>query len=326
MKALALFSGGLDSLLSIYLMRKQNIEVTALHFNIGFGGKKDKSEYLKNALAQVGAGLEIIDIRKQFFSEVLFNPQYGYGKYFNPCIDCHANMFAHALKLLEPMGASFVISGEVLGQRPKSQRRDALDLVAKLCNAQGLILRPMSAKLLPPTIPETKGWVDREQLLDISGRGRDRQLKMIKDLGFKYYENPGGGCLLTDTSIAMKLKDLKEHRKVVFEDMEMVKFGRYFVLPDGGRCVIGRNEVENTKLDFNHPKMSKIQLLDCSGPLGLVEKDASNTDKEIAIALTLLYGKSEPDREYSVLFEDRNIKQKPFSSKEEAKKFLLFNE
>lgn len=323
MKALALFSGGLDSLLAIKIIKDMGIDVLALHFNIGFVGKNDKSEALKGILAQIDVPLKVIDIRKQFFDEVLFAPKYGYGKYFNPCIDCHGNMFSHAFSLLESEGASFVISGEVLGQRPKSQRAEALLQVEKLCNAQGLVVRPMSAKLLPITIPEQKGWIDRERLLDIHGRGRERQLKMVEEYGIKNYAKPGGGCLLTDTSIANKIKDLQSHREIVFEDMEMVKYGRYFILPNGGRCVIARNEEENQKLSFKHPKMSKIELLNCLGPLGLVEKDSSQEDKEMAIALTLTYGKTEMDKSYKVHFEGREVEMKPFVSKEKAREFLL---
>lgn len=323
MKALALFSGGLDSLLAIKIIKDMGIDVLALHFNIGFVGKNDKSEALKEILAQIDVPLKVIDIRKQFFDEVLFAPKYGYGKYFNPCIDCHGNMFSHAFSLLESEGASFVISGEVLGQRPKSQRAEALLQVEKLCNAQGLVVRPMSAKLLPITIPEQKGWIDRERLLDIHGRGRERQLKMVEEYGIKNYAKPGGGCLLTDTSIANKIKDLQSHREIVFEDMEMVKYGRYFILPNGGRCVIARNEEENQKLSFKHPKMSKIELLNCLGPLGLVEKDSSQEDKEMAIALTLTYGKTEMDKTYKVHFEGKEVEMKPFASKEKAREFLL---
>lgn len=330
MRALALFSGGCDSLISMKLLTMQGIEVIALHFNIGFGGNKDKLEYLRNASAQVGARLEVVDIRKQFFDEVLFTPKYGYGKYFNPCIDCHANMFANAFYLLESFGARFVVSGEVLGQRPKSQRKQALDQVQslvrevgkkdseytdnregkssgrfdKILDAKGdginkpksldeLLLRPMSAKLLPPSFPERAGWVDREKLLDISGRGRTRQLEMVKKWGWKHYENPGGGCLLTDISVAKKLKDLSAHRKMLLQDSTIVKVGRYMVLPNGARAIIGRNESENTKLDEPNPAMEKIILLESIGPLGLVEKDASKDDKILAARITLGYAKND---------------------------------
>lgn len=330
MRALALFSGGCDSLISMKLLTMQGIEVIALHFNIGFGGNKDKLEYLRNASAQVGARLEVVDIRKQFFDEVLFTPKYGYGKYFNPCIDCHANMFANAFYLLESFGASFVVSGEVLGQRPKSQRKQALDQVRSLVREVGkkdsggtddregkssgrfdkildtkgdgvdkpksldeLLLRPMSAKLLPPSFPERAGWVNREKLLDISGRGRTRQLEMVKKWGWKHYENPGGGCLLTDISVAKKLKDLSAHRKMLLQDSTIVKVGRYMVLPNGARAIIGRNESENTKLDEPNPAMEKIILLESIGPLGLVEKDASKDDKILAARITLGYAKND---------------------------------
>ena len=147
-------------------------------------------------------------------------------------------MFSHACSLLESEGASFVMSGEVLGQRPKSQRAEALLQVEKLCHAQGLVVRAMSAKLLPITIPEQKGWIDRERLLDIHGRGRERQLKMVEEYGIKNYAKPGGGCLLTDTSIANKIKDVQSHREIVVEDIKVEQFGRYFFFPNGGRCEI----------------------------------------------------------------------------------------
>lgn len=324
MTALALFSGGCDSLIAMKLLTLQGINVKAVHFNIGFGGNKDKSEYLRKAAAQVGAELVLVDIRKQFFDNVLFTPKYGYGKYFNPCIDCHANMFAQAFLRLEEFGASFVVSGEVLGQRPKSQRKEALDQVRKLVRDLGndprfshlldsspmdsssldssspeskprfldeLLLRPMSAKLLEPSFPERAGWVDRERLLDVSGRGRSRQLEMVKSWGWEHYENPGGGCLLTDLSVAQKLKDLSAHRKMVLEDIELVKVGRYMILPGGARLIIGRNEQENAKLSTPNPRMLQITLLDSIGPVSVVESNASEADKLLAAQCTLAYAK-----------------------------------
>lgn len=345
-KALALFSGGCDSLISMQLLKEQGIEVIAINFNIGFGGNKSKLEYFKNATAQIGVEFMSVDIRKQFFDEVLFAPKYGYGKYFNPCIDCHANMFKNAFLLLEKLGADFVISGEVVGQRPKSQRREALDQVRSVVRSFGeserfahlvdpngdgrakpkrldeLILRPMSAKLLEESYPERVGWVDRERLLDVQGRGRSRQLEMIKNYGWKYYEKPGGGCLLTDTSVAEKIKDLSSHRGMVFEDIELVKVGRYMVLPDGGRCVISRNEEENAKLEAPNPQMELIVLQECKGPIGLVEREASEEDKLLAARLTLGYGKSELGVSYGVKIGEREVRVEPVS-KSEAQKYLF---
>ena len=347
-KALALFSGGCDSLISMQLLKEQGIEVIALNFNIGFVSNKNKSEYFHNATAQIGVEFRSVDIRKQFFDDVLFTPKYGYGKYFNPCIDCHANMFKNAFLLLLELEADFVISGEVVGQRPKSQRREALDQVRALVRKLGederfahlidpngdgiakpksldeLILRPMSAKLLEETYPERVGWVDRSKLLDVQGRGRNRQLEMIKNYGWKYYEKPGGGCLLTDTSVAEKIKDLNAHRGMIFEDIELVKVGRYMVLPDGARCVIARNEEENIKLDKPNPQMELIVLQECKGPIGLVQRSGTLEDKLLAGQITLGYGKSELGKEYEVKIGEETYKLTPLP-REEAKKYLFLS-
>lgn len=347
MLALALFSGGCDSLISMKILKDQGIEVIALHFDIGFGGNKDKLEYFRNATAQINVPLKIIDIQKQFFDEVLFKPKYGYGKYFNPCIDCHANMFAHAFSYLLGVGAHFVISGEVLGQRPKSQRKEALDQVKKLVRVIGedkkfdsllsrdgadstkprtldeLLLRPMSAKLLEPSFPEKMGWVERERLLDISGRGRHRQLEMIKKYGFKYYEKPGGGCLLTQDSVADKIKDLISHRRMNFEDIDMVKFGRYMVLENGARCVISRNEEENMKLNRHNPQMEQIVLLDCVGPVGIIETNASLEDKILAGRIALSYGRTHIGQSYQVQIGLETYNLSPIE-REKAQSYLLF--
>lgn len=347
MLALALFSGGCDSLISMKILKDQGIEVIALHFDIGFGGNKDKLEYFRNATAQINVPLKIIDIQKQFFDEVLFKPKYGYGKHFNPCIDCHANMFAHAFSYLLDVGAHFVISGEVLGQRPKSQRKEALNQVKKIVRGIGenkkfdsllsrdgadstkprtldeLLLRPMSAKLLEPSFPEKMGWVEREKLLDISGRGRHRQLEMIKNYGFKYYEKPGGGCLLTQDSVADKIKDLISHRKMNFEDIDMVKFGRYMVLENGARCVISRNEEENMKLSRHNPEMEQIILLDCVGPVGIIETSASLEDKILAGRIALSYGRTHIGQSYQVQIGLETYNLSPIE-REKAQSYLLF--
>ncbi len=350
MKALALFSGGLDSLLSMYLVASQGVEVSALHFNIGFGGNKDKLEYLQNATQQIGVGLLVCDIQEQFFNEVLFEPKYGYGKYFNPCIDCHANMFRQAFYKLLELKADFVISGEVLGQRPKSQRKEALGQVRKLVRGFGaekcfdsildrkgnnpskpqfldeLLLRPMSAQLLEPSFMEKQGWVDRAKLWDIQGRSRVRQLSKVQELGLKYYEKPGGGCLLTDLSVSAKLKDLQAHRQntqqqMVVQDNLIVKVGRYMVVGNT-RVIVGRNELENAKLQTPHPLMDKIELLDCKGPLGLVEKCASLEEKKLAAQIVLSYAKSEQERAYGVQVGAEVLHLNPLQ-KEEAQKYLF---
>ncbi len=344
--AVALFSGGLDSMISMQLLHEQGIKVYALNFNIGFGSNKDKSEYFYNAAKQVGAELIQINIAQQFFNNILFKPQYGYGKYFNPCIDCHANMFAHAFAKMVELGADFAISGEVLGQRPKSQRKEAMDQVKKLVRHIGedsiydsilsrdgsdtskpktldeLILRPMSAKLMPETFPEKMGWVDRNKLLDVSGRGRQIQLNMLKKYKWKYHEKPGGGCLLTDTSVATKIKDMVSHREVVFDDLALFKVGRYMVLENGARCVISRNEEEGKKLDITHSLMDKIVPQNIKGPIALIEKNANDNDRILAARIVLSYSKTEQDKQYNIKIGEEILNLAPYS-KEDANKFLL---
>ncbi len=344
--AVALFSGGLDSMISMQLLHEQGIKVYALNFNIGFGSNKDKSEYFYNAAKQVGAELIQINIAKQFFNNILFKPQYGYGKYFNPCIDCHANMFAHAFAKMVELNASFAISGEVLGQRPKSQRKEAMDQVKKLVRKIGedslydsilsrdgsnpkkpktldeLILRPMSAKLMEETFPEKMGWVDRNKLLSVSGRGRQTQLNMLKKYKWKYHEKPGGGCLLTDNSVATKIKDMLSHRKVVFDDIELFKIGRYMVLENGTRCIISRNEEEGKKLNIKHNLMDKITPQNINGPIALIEKNANINDRILAARIVLGYSKTKQDEHYDIKIGEEMFNLLPYP-KEKANKFLL---
>jgi len=326
MKALALFSGGLDSMISIKLLTDQGVEVTALHIDIGFGGKDDKSEILKSRANMVGADLEIVNSREQFVQEILFNPKYGYGKNFNPCIDCHGNMFRIAKALLQKHNASFIITGEVIGQRPMSQRSEAIKNVTKLAGDEegGLILRPMSAKLMTPTIAEKNGWVDREKLLDIEGRSREVQLRLAKEYGFEEYESPGGGCLLTESAFEKKIRDIMEHDKFTVEDIDLLKAGRHLRLTDGAKLVIGRDQEDNQRLQkIENSKYIFARAKDISGPISLLSKDASNKDKELAAKLILTYTKTSPEDEGSVEIGDEVIKEKPYESKEAVKEFFI---
>ncbi len=235
MKAISLFSGGLDSTLAIKLLIDQGIEVVACNINTGFGATRDRGEHMKYMCEQVGAELMIIDIQSEYLQDVLFDPKYGYGKHFNPCIDCHAKMFEVAKRIMDDLGASFLVSGEVLGQRPMSQNADALAKVLDLSNCDGLLLRPLSAKRLAPTIAEEKGWVDREKLEGITGRSRDRQLELVKEYDLKDYESPGGGCLLTDENFTKKMHDFVAHDTLEVRDIPVLKFGRHLRLDDGAK-------------------------------------------------------------------------------------------
>lgn len=326
MRALALFSGGLDSMISIKLLTDQGIDVIALHIDIGFGGKDDKSELLRTRAEMVGATLEIIDARAQFVKEILFDPKYGYGKNFNPCIDCHGNMFRIAKALLPKYNASFIITGEVIGQRPMSQRSEAIRNVTKLAGDEegGLILRPMSAKLMTPTIAEKEGWVDREKLLGIEGRSREVQLRLAKEYGFEEFESPGGGCLLTESAFEKKIRDIIEHDKFTVEDIDLLKAGRHLRLPEGAKLVIGRNQEDNEKLKkIENSKYVFARVLDISGPISLLSTNANEADKKLAAKLILTYTKTPKNQEGSVTIGDEIIQATPFENKEAVKEFFI---
>jgi tRNA-specific 2-thiouridylase len=323
-KALSLFSGGLDSMLAVKLITTQGIDVEAIYIDTGFGGKKDIKDILEKRANMAGASFRVIDIREEYIQKVLFNPKYGYGKHFNPCIDCHGYMFKVAKALLEKLNASFIITGEVVGQRPMSQRAEALKQVLYLADDREdkLILRPLSAKLLEPTTPETRGWVDREKLLDISGRGRNRQLKLAKEFGWDDYESPAGGCLLTQEQFSKKIEEFIKYDKLDIKDIDILKFGRHFRLEDGAKLIVGKNREDNEMLrNINSPKYIPIKI-DITGPFSLIDKNASNRDKKLASKITLTYAKSNIDREYEVYIGDELFIEKPFKTKADAQKFF----
>lgn len=325
MRALALFSGGLDSVLAMKLIIDQGIEVTAIHVNIGFGGTHDRTEHLKYMCDQVGAKLEILDLRDDYLKEVLLDPKYGYGKNFNPCIDCHGFMFRHTGELLKKYNADFMISGEVMGQRPMSQRKEALVQVQGLSSGyDDLIVRPLCAKHLKPSKPEREGWIDREKLLDIEGRGRKVQLAMAQEIGLKDYDDPAGGCLLTESAFSQKLKDFVKFEELEVDDINTLKAGRHLRLPDGAKLIIGRNKEDNEYLQNTHSKkMIQIKLEGLKGPLSLFSKDASASDRELAARLILTYTKAELNQVYSINFEEHTIEAQRFDSKDEAIQYMV---
>jgi len=257
-RAVALYSGGLDSTLAIKLVQNQGIEVIAVHFYTGFcitetkrrrGEKKsDGSHYMNPALkyaAKYGFRLEIVDISEDYF-DIVTNPKYGYGSNINPCIDCRAFMYKKARELMKEFDADFIVSGEVLNQRPMSQHLKAMKIIEREAGVEGLVLKPLSAKALPPTIPEIKGWVDREKLEGIVGRSRKRQLQLAKELGIDEFEQPAGGCCyLTDENFARKyMETVSVENRITREDLYLLTIGRHFRLPTGTKVVVSRNEGE----------------------------------------------------------------------------------
>ena len=325
MKAIALFSGGLDSTLAMKLIIDQGIEVLACNINTGFGATRDRKEHMQNMCDQVGAELKIIDIQSEYLQSVLFSPKHGYGKHFNPCIDCHAKMFEVAKRIMEGEGASFLISGEVLGQRPMSQNADALKIVLNEANVEGLLLRPMSAQRLEPTIAETEGWVDRDKLEGVQGRSRDRQMELVEEYNLTDYESPGGGCLLTDANFAIKMNDyIKYDDHFDVKDIPILKWGRHLRLPDNAKLVVGRQQDENEKLQvLENDKFIHIKTHGIPGPHCLLSRNATDADKEFAARAILTYCKTSPEKEYSLDFEGEIVQLKPLASRAEAAAFSI---
>lgn len=303
------------------LVADLGVEVTAVYFDIGFGVDQAKKEWLEKTAQMSHATLLIEDITDQFVSEVLFDPKYGYGKAFNPCIDCHANMFSHAEKVRARLNADFIISGEVLGERPFSQNRQALNSVANHSGIKEKILRPLSAKLLPPTEMEISGLISREKLLDLQGRGRKRQLELAKEYGFDDYESPAGGCLYTDLGFAARIEEQAKHRVPKPDEIRLFRIGRHLRLPDGAKLVIGRSEKENDELATNSWQNFRLIAMPDGmiGPNSLLETTATVADHALAIKIIATYSKTTPDHSYTI--DDTTIT--PFASKSEVTQFLI---
>jgi tRNA-uridine 2-sulfurtransferase len=323
MKAIALFSGGLDSTLAAKLIIDQGIEVIACNINTGFGSTKDRLTHMKNMCEQIGAEFRSVDIRDEYIREVLFTPKYGYGKNFNPCIDCHAKMFEVAKRVMEEWGASFLISGEVLGQRPMSQNSESLQKVLNLSNCEGLLLRPLSAQALTPTIPETEGWVDREKLENIVGRNRDRQMELAVQFALKDYEAPGGGCLLTDEKFSNKIRDFIAHDTFSIEDIPTLKYGRQLRLSEGAKLIIGRNAEDNEILEgIQNSKFIHITT-ELFGPHCLISRTASDNDKVLAAKLMLAYCKQDFEGEQTLMFGEEELTTVSDLGRHDAQKYMI---
>ncbi|MEZ4752051.1 MAG: hypothetical protein R3B54_15880 [Bdellovibrionota bacterium] len=246
-KAIALMSGGLDSTLAAKLILDQGVEVLGLHLASPFGCLND----VKANAAAIGVPL-IIKEKGEAYLDLVKNPRFGYGRNMNPCIDCRVFMFELAEIVREEQGADFIITGEVLGQRPMSQQRKAMVKIDKESDMRGEVLRPLSAKLFEPTVAEQKGWVKREDLLAISGRGRKAQLELAASFGIQNFEAPGGGCLLTEASFSGRLRDYFEIENVSGEARlarsSLLRHGRYLKVSENIRLIVGRHEQENKVL------------------------------------------------------------------------------
>lgn len=269
-KAIVLFSGGLDSILAARLMMELGVEIVCVNYYIEFAICGAGKEAAIKAAKDLGLGLKVFDVTKEYL-EVFKKPKYGYGANVNPCIDCKIFMLKKAREYMEQVGASFLVTGEVLGERPMSQRKDALNIIEKQAQVRGILLRPLSARLLTPTLPEEEGAVDREKLLDIQGRCRKPQMELAAKYGISNFPNPSGGCLLTDPGFARRVKDLMTHNDLCRESLRLLRVGRHFRLSETAKLVIGREKRENIELQsLIVPGDVCLRLRNKQGPFSVV--------------------------------------------------------
>jgi len=291
-KAVALFSGGLDSMLAIKLMLEQGVEVHALNFLTIFCTCTSRGcmHQATKAAAQLQVPLKVMNITEEYM-EVVKHPKHGRGRNMNPCLDCRIFTFRKARDFMEEIGASFVITGEVLGERPMSQRRDAMEIIERESGLGGKILRPLCAKLFEPSLPEQAGVVDRDKLLDIQGRRRDRQIMLARELGVNDYPCPAGGCLLTDKGFSNRLKDLFKHTPDYdINDLHLLKVGRHFRIRDNVKLFIGRNEEENKKLiSLSQPGDYVFDVVDIPSPIALARGRLASEEVQIASSILTRY-------------------------------------
>jgi tRNA U34 2-thiouridine synthase MnmA/TrmU len=306
-KAVSLISGGLDSMLATRVIQNQGIHVEGINFFTGFcveghthaiRAKDKKKEKRNNALwvaEQLGIKLHIIDVIEEY-KDVVLNPKHGYGANLNPCLDCKIFMVnkAHAWAWMEENQFDFIITGEVIGQRPKSQRKETMPIIASESGAEDRLLRPLCAKNLPETLPEREGWVDREKLFDFHGRNRKPQMALAASLGIEEYSQPAGGCcFLTDKSYSDKLGDLwksRGSRMYELDDIMLLKVGRHLRPAPHYKLIISREEGENHYLGGYQNEFITIRTLSHGGPVTLVDGSPSDDDLRFAARIVARYG------------------------------------
>lgn len=292
-KALGLCSGGLDSILSALVLRNQGVVVEWVSFETPFFS----AEKAARAADFADIPLRVVNITERYL-EMMKNPPCGFGKHMNPCLDCHTLMFRLAGQIMREEGFDFLFSGEVAGQRPMSQTKPSLRYVEKNSGFDGYILRPLSARVLPETIPEKKGWVDREKLLDFSGRSRKPQIKLARAFGVVDYPAPAGGCLLTDKGFSQRLKDLFDHQDVYPESqLHLLKFGRHLRLDENTRIVVGRNRSDNKGIQQHISNEKDIVLKMDQVPGPLVVMPGGGPDEMILLAASICAGYSRAEND-----------------------------
>ncbi|RMG11100.1 MAG: thiamine biosynthesis protein [Deltaproteobacteria bacterium] len=342
-KAIAMLSGGLDSTLALHKVKAMGFDVKAVNFYTGFcitethrrvGGRPKDGAIPRNDPLHAAAGaeteIEFIDVSDEYV-DVVTNPKYGYGAHMNPCIDCRIFMLRKAKEIMEAEGAEFVFTGEVVGQRPKSQRRPVMDLIEREAGLEGRLLRPLSGKHLPPTEAEKKGLLRREDLLDFKGRTRKPQMALARELGIDDYPQPAGGCcFLTDESYAKKFRDLLEHRedrRYTKDDIVLLSAGRHFRLGPQQKLVVSRNEAENALLRRYAEGAWRLEARDHKGPLAIFQGEAVEPYLERASRIVARYGKGRSEPRCVVRWErggeTREIDVEPYRVDAEFRQWMI---
>jgi tRNA-specific 2-thiouridylase len=342
-KAVALISGGLDSLLAAKVIQEQGIHVEGINFFTGFCveghthaiRKKDKEKPKRNnalwVAEQLGIKLHIVDIVEEY-KDVVFNPKHGYGANLNPCLDCKIFMVKKAHEWIEKHGFDFIITGEVIGQRPMSQRKDTMPVVSRESGADDLLLRPLCARNLPLTKAEREGWVDREKLFDFSGRTRKPQMALAESLGFEDYAQPAGGCcFLTDAQYSAKLADLwqaRGHKTYEMDDIMLLKVGRHLRPKPNFKVIVSREEGEGKFLQGYRKQFISIKTISHAGPLALIDGEVDETDLEMAARIVARYSQGKSAEQVEVEISDHGAEGlkmmvKPFMAHEVPQEWHL---
>lgn len=344
-KAVALISGGLDSMLAVRAMQEQGIYIEGINFFTGFCveghthaiRKQDqKKQKRNNALwvaEQLGIKLHIIDVIEEY-KDVLINPKHGYGANMNPCLDCKTFMVRKAMEWIKENDFDFIITGEVVGQRPMSQRKDTMNIVVKESGAGGLLVRPLCAKNLAATLPEQEGWIDRDKMLDFNGRSRKPQIALAEQYGFNDFAQPAGGCcFLTDENYSKKLVDLWQvqgHKEYEFDDIMLLKVGRHVRPCPHFKLIIGREEGENKFMEGYRNRFDYFFTTSHTGPLVLVDGALkSQEDIELAARIVARYGQGRSAEQVTVAYmplnngERQELTIKPFTTEEMPQEWYL---
>ena len=342
-KALALISGGLDSLLAAKVMQEQGIHVEGVNFYTGFCveghthaiRKKDKAKPKRNnalwVAEQLGIKLHIVDIVDEY-KDVVFNPKHGYGAHMNPCLDCKIFMVRKAAEWIEEHDFDFVITGEVIGQRPMSQRKDTMPVVQRDSGIGGRLLRPLCARNLPETLPEREGWVDREKLYDFSGRSRKPQMALAAEFGFEDYAQPAGGCcFLTDEQYSVKLADLwqaRGKREYELDDIMLLKVGRHIRPAPHFKLIVAREEGEGKFLQGYRKQYPNLKTISHGGPLTLIDGELNEQELELAARIVARYSQGKQAERVDLEYTDsegrvREMSVVPLPAHEMRKQWIL---